>query len=108
MNKITEQQVLEALGKVIEPGLGKDIVTLGMVSGVIVKDGNVGFTIKVDPAKGARMDPLRQAADARVQELPGVVSVTAVLTAERGAATAQGPGGTDREHEPLRLPELRP
>ncbi len=97
MSKIIEQQILDALGSVIEPGLGKDIVTLGMVSGVIVKDGNVGFAIEVDPSKGAEMEPLRKAAEAKVHELPGVVSVTAVLTAERTASAtpgrgAQGPG----------------
>ncbi len=92
MNKITEQMILDALGSVIEPGQRKDIVTLGMVSGVIVKDGNVGFAIEVDPSKGAEMEPLRRAAEAKVHELPGVVSVTAVLTAERKFAAAPGPG----------------
>ncbi len=97
MSKITEQQILDALGSVIEPALRKDIVTLGMISGVIVKDGNVGFAIEVDPSKGAQMEPLRKAAEAKVHELPGVVSVTAVLTAERTASAtpgrgAQGPG----------------
>ena len=95
MSKITEQQVLDALGGVIEPALGKDIVALGMVSGVIVKDGNVGFAIEIDPSKGARMEPLRKAAEAKVHELPGVISVTAVLTAERNASAAPGPGARD-------------
>ncbi len=81
MERITEQQVLAALGSVMEPAAGRDIVGLGMISGVVVRDGNVGFSIEVDPRKGAQMEPLRKEAESKVQALPGVVSVTAVLTA---------------------------
>ena len=33
-----------------DPDKGADIVSLGMVSGLVVKEGNVGFSIEVDPA----------------------------------------------------------
>ena len=46
MNQVTEQQVLEALKTVDEPERQADIVSLGMVSGLVVKDGNVGFAIE--------------------------------------------------------------
>ncbi|MFT4153540.1 Mrp/NBP35 family ATP-binding protein [Parafilimonas sp.] len=42
---MTENDVLHALSKVNEPDLGKDIVTLGMVKDVSVKDNVVSFTI---------------------------------------------------------------
>ena len=79
---ITEKQVLDALAAVRDPDKGGDIVSLGMVSGIVVRDGNVGFAIEVEPARGPRLEPLRRAAEAAVEALPGVVSVTAVLTAE--------------------------
>ena len=96
MSQVTEQQVLGALESVIEPESKRDVVSLGMVSGLIVKDGNVGFAIEVDPRKGAAMEPLRKAAEQAVNALEGVLSVTAVLTAHReapagGAAPASGP-----------------
>jgi ATP-binding protein involved in chromosome partitioning len=47
-----------------------------MVSGLVVKDGNVGFAIEVDPRKGAQMGPLRKAAERAVDALNGVLSVT--------------------------------
>jgi ATP-binding protein involved in chromosome partitioning len=81
---ITENQVLDALRTVRDPDRGADIVTLGMVTGVVVRDGNVGFAIEVEPARGAHLEPLRKQAEQVVEALPGVLSVTAVLTAETG------------------------
>jgi ATP-binding protein involved in chromosome partitioning len=84
---VTEAEVRKALGTVIDPGHGKDIVTLGRVSGVVVRDGNVGFAIEVEPERGAALEPMRKAAEDSVMQVPGVVSVTAVLTAERPSAS---------------------
>ncbi|MGO8868030.1 MAG: iron-sulfur cluster carrier protein ApbC [Alphaproteobacteria bacterium] len=99
MAGVTEQQVLTALKTVIEPEHKRDIVTLGMVSGIVVREGNVGFAIDVDAKRGPHMEPLRKAAEAAVLKLDGVSSVTAVLTAEREASSARpapmrAPGGT--------------
>jgi len=81
MGQVTEHQVMESLKAVIEPGSGADIVSRGMVSGLVIKDGNVGFVIEVDPRDGAKMEPLRKQAEQTVHDLPGVVSVTAVSSA---------------------------
>jgi ATP-binding protein involved in chromosome partitioning len=85
---VTEKAVLDALAAVRDPDKGRDVVSLGMISGVVVRDGNVGFAIEVEPERGPRLEPLRKAAEAAVEALPGVISVTAVLTAE-----ARPPGG---------------
>src|SRR6266849_2288753 len=79
---VTENQILDALKAVRDPERGGDIVSLGMISGMVIRDGNVGFAIEVEPERGARLEPLRKAAEAAVEALPGVLSVTAVLTAE--------------------------
>jgi ATP-binding protein involved in chromosome partitioning len=100
MAAVTENEVLEALKGVADPDRGSDIVSLGMVSGLVVKDGNVGFSIEVDPERGPKLEPLRQAAEAAVGGVSGVLSVTAVLTAERaqGAGPAQGGSGHSHDH----------
>src|SRR3984893_1372198 len=85
---VTENQVRDALKAVRDPERGGDIISLGMISGVVVRDGNVGFAIEVEPERGARLEPLRKAAEEAVEAVPGVLSVTAVLTAE-----AKPPGG---------------
>ena len=89
---VSEKEVLDALSKVRDPEKGGDIVSLGMVSGVVVRDGNVGFAIEVEPERGPRLEPLRKAAEQAVEMLPGVLSVTAVLTAEaKSRAAPAGP-----------------
>ena len=94
MARVTETQILEALKTVRDPERGGDIVTLGMISGLVIRDGNVGFSIEVDPARGPHLEPLRKAAERAVEHLEGVLSVSAVLTATRppAGAAARGPG----------------
>src|SRR5947209_9110622 len=106
MSAVTERQILDALGRIADPDKGADIVSLGMVSGLVIRDGNVAFAIEVENERGPRLEPLRKAAEKAVEALPGVLSVPAVLTAQappRGRAapshapppprTAGGPAG---------------
>jgi ATP-binding protein involved in chromosome partitioning len=93
---LTTERIMAALAQVIDPDRGRDIVALGMVSGVVVKDGHVGFTLEVDPQRGPQLEPLRKAAEQAVDKLPGVLSVTAVMTAEKpavGGPAARAPSG---------------
>ncbi|MFM2044109.1 MAG: hypothetical protein RLY86_2685, partial [Pseudomonadota bacterium] len=78
MSDVTEDRVLAALRGVTDPDRGQDIVSLGMISGLAVKGGHVGFSIEVDPQRGPALEPLRRAAEQAVDRLPGVLSVTAV------------------------------
>ena len=93
MADISENAVLDALRKVIDPARKADIVSLGMVTGLAIKGGNVAFSIEVDPARGKALEPLRQEAEHAVQALKGVTSATVVLTAHR-------PGAPARPHAP--------
>ena len=83
MSDITAEQVLEALKKIKDPDQNQNIVELGMISGLQLKDGHIAFGIEVDAKRGAELEPLRKAAEQIVHDLPGVLTVTAVLTAER-------------------------
>jgi len=91
MAAVTERQILEALGRVVDPEKGADIVSLGMVSGVVVRDGNVAFAIEVEAERGPRLEPLRKTAEKAVEALPDVLSVTAVLTAQTAPRGRAGP-----------------
>jgi len=85
MAEITESAVRGVLETVIDPTTGRNVVALGMVSGVATRGGHVAVTLEVDPARGPALEPLRQACEQAVRAMPGVLSATAVMTAERPA-----------------------
>ncbi|MCH2393821.1 iron-sulfur cluster assembly protein [Oceanibaculum sp.] len=89
MVQISEDQILQALKSVRDPDRGQDIVSLGMVTGLSVQDGRVSFAIEVDPARGPKLEGLRQEAQKAVEALPGVAGVTAALTAHSARGPAQ-------------------
>jgi ATP-binding protein involved in chromosome partitioning len=82
MSGVSEQQILDVLSRVADPDKGADIVSLGMVSGLVIRDGNVAFAIEVEQERGPHLEALRKDAERIVETLPGVLSVTAVLTAQ--------------------------
>jgi ATP-binding protein involved in chromosome partitioning len=100
MAQVTKEQVLATLAGVEDPAQGRDVVALGMVSGVVVREGNVGFALEVDPDEAAAKEPLRAACEAAVMALPGVTSVTAVLTAERAPGGGPRAGAAPRSPPP--------
>ena len=83
MARITEDQVQEALRRVGDPARDGNVVDLGMIDGLVVRDGNVMFSIIIDTERAPEMESLRKACEQVVADLPGTLSVTAVLTAEQ-------------------------
>ncbi|MEM8840423.1 MAG: Mrp/NBP35 family ATP-binding protein [Pseudomonadota bacterium] len=90
---VTKDDIIAALSKIVDPGQGRDIVTADMVKAPTISGGNVSFLIEVDSAKGKAMEPIRAAAQAAVEALPGVEKVTAILTAHAVEPTAPAPKG---------------
>ena len=83
---VTKDAVLAALKRVKGPDLAGNIVDLGLVSEVLIKDERAYFSITVPAARAEELEPLRQAAEKVVADLPGIAGVVAVLTAESGGA----------------------
>ena len=79
----TEDDVRQALRGVHDPVTRKNVVDAGFIEGLAVKGGHVYFTVEVPPERGSTAEPLRKACEDAVAKLPGVLSVTAVLTAHR-------------------------
>jgi len=99
---LSRETVLGALSQIVDEGSGRDVVSAGMITGLVIRDGNVGFAIEVDPATGAGREPLRRACHDAVLALTGVHSVTAVLTAHNeapGTGRQQPPGGAGPNRE---------
>ena len=106
---LSKTLVLERLRRVKGPDLESNIVDLGMVSEILIKDARVYFSITVPAARAQELEPLRQAAEKMVADIEGVAGVTAVLTAESakgGAAPAPAANvSTIAEHK--RVKEAR-
>ena len=89
MGDVTKEQILEQLRRVKGPELKEDIVALGLVSDIVIRDGKVYFSISIDPAQAEELEPMRQAAEKVVREVPGVEQVLASLTAHAGAGNGR-------------------
>ncbi|MBX3456469.1 iron-sulfur cluster carrier protein ApbC [Ferrovibrio sp.] len=101
MTGVDEARILEALRGVVDTDHGKNVIDLGMISGLVVKSGNVGFVLEVPAAQGAAKEPLRKACEQAVLALPGVTSATVVLTAQSQGA---GPGKPQPAHRGTQAP----
>jgi ATP-binding protein involved in chromosome partitioning len=88
---VTENEILAALRQVKDPERGEDIVSLGMVAGVQVREGHVAFALEVERSRAPKLEPLRKEAERAVEALDGVLSVSAVLTAEAPRGRERGP-----------------
>ena len=56
MVSISREKILENLTNIKDPELGGDLVSLGMVSDIIIKNGNVGSSIEVDPKRAPSLE----------------------------------------------------
>jgi ATP-binding protein involved in chromosome partitioning len=79
----SKDEIREQLRRVKGPDMVGNIVDLGLVSEILLKDGRVSFSITVPAERATELEPLRQAAEKVVSGIKGVASVVAVLTAER-------------------------
>src|SRR5207248_4476563 len=82
MAQITEQSVLEALRKIVDPDLHKDIVALGFVKDLQIAGGAVSFRIVLTTPACPVKEQMQTQAQELVGALPGVASVTVKMDAE--------------------------
>jgi ATP-binding protein involved in chromosome partitioning len=78
---VTEAQVRGALKVVQDPDLHQDIVSLGFVKDVSIRDGDVAFKIELTTPACPVKDDLKRQAHAAVARLPGVKKVDVEMTA---------------------------
>jgi ATP-binding protein involved in chromosome partitioning len=96
---VTTDQVLDALRGVIDPDLGRDIVSLGFITQNTVCDGNVKVTINLTTPACPVKDQLKEQARGLIAALPGVNQVTVEMTAEvRGAQKPDRPIAPNVRH----------
>ncbi len=74
-NKPTKEQVLAALGKVQEPELHQDLVTLNMIRELDINDGKVSFSIMLTTPACPLRGQIHKEAEQAVMSVGGVESV---------------------------------
>lgn len=80
--EITREAVLQALGEVLDPEIGKDLVSLGMIDDVDVDAGKVSFTVNLTTPACPMKDEIRGSALAAVEALDGVNEVEIMMDAK--------------------------
>jgi len=92
--QLDERKITEALSSIASIDGSSNIVAAGAVSGIVIKDGHIGFTIEIDPKDKDKADQLRAAAEKAVLALDGILSATAMLTAHQSGPSMPTGGGT--------------
>ncbi len=78
----SQQQVLAALGQIVDPDLGRDVVSLGMIKELRISDtGDVAFTFELTTPACPVRDRFKGQAEEVVTALPGVSRVDVKMTA---------------------------
>jgi len=93
---VTKEQILEALRKVEDPDLHKDIVTLGFVKDLTVCGGTAKFAIELTTPACPVKDLLKKQAHDVVMAIPGMESVNIEMTSNVRARMGPSPGALSK------------
>jgi ATP-binding protein involved in chromosome partitioning len=77
---VRPEDILAALGRVQDPDLKRDLVSLGMIEGLAVEDGRVTFTLVLTTAACPLKAQIEDDCRAAVRAVPGVTDVTFTTT----------------------------
>ena len=90
-----EAEVLDAMRGIVDPDLGKDIVSLGFIQNLEITDsGEVSFLVQLTTPACPVKDQFKQACTEAVLALPWVTGVTVTMGAQQRSSPMQqkGPG----------------
>lgn len=106
MTSVTREQILERLKSVTGPDFESDIVSLGLISDIFIANGKVFFSITVPAERADGLEPMRQAAEKAVKDIPGVEGALVTLTAEKkgGRTSDDAPPPPRPQHKPTAAP----
>jgi ATP-binding protein involved in chromosome partitioning len=101
---IAENDIHQALSRLHGEGEEQDIIASGRVQGVVIKDGNIGFSLDVGGLNPDTLDALKQQAEATIRDLKGVLSVTCVMTAHKQGGDTKAGADAPKAKKPAREP----
>ncbi|MEG9883797.1 MAG: Mrp/NBP35 family ATP-binding protein [Hyphomicrobiales bacterium] len=89
MMTVSKEQIYRQLAKIAGPDGKSDLISLGLVSEIVIRDGVVAFALNIDKERAAELEPMREAAEHAVGQMEGVNRVNVVLTAHRPGGSAK-------------------
>ncbi|ACF10843.1 protein of unknown function DUF59 [Chlorobaculum parvum NCIB 8327] len=94
MSSIQKSQIEAALGTVMEPDLGRDLMTLGMVEDIAVDEaGNVSFTVVLTTPACPMKESIKQSCiNAIKQAVPEVGAINVNMTSKVTSSCSHGGG----------------
>ena len=107
MSEVSAENILAALSDVTDPVTGENLVAAKRIEGIVIKQGNVGFSLLIDPQQAQASEPMRQACEQKVAALNGVLSVTAVLTAHETAPSLQAERKAPEKQTPAIFDQIK-
>ena len=94
---IDRAAVLAVLDAIPDPKTGRGLVAAGLTQGLMVAEDRAGFVLEVASADTALYAPVRDAAEAALKAMPGMIRVSVILTAEATASPARRGASLSRE-----------
>ena len=82
MSGVTQEQVLQALSKVMDPELRKDLVSLNMIKDIAIKGSEVAFTVELTTPACPLRTQIQKDAENAVLAIEGVDSVKVTMGAK--------------------------
>ena len=104
--QLSEEKIRKAL-EAVKNAANEPLFQPQNISGIVVKDGNVGFAIEIAPEDAAHAKEIQKQAETAILAIAGVISATAMLTAHRPQQAAPEPQAapaqkTQSPHKPAR------
>lgn len=94
---VTKESVLDALRQIIDPDLHRDIVSLGMIKQLEIRDtgegSSVSFTFELTTPACPVRDRFKSQAEAAVSAIPGVTAVQVTMSANVRSAAPRSQQG---------------
>ena len=78
---LTDSQILDSMRGIIDPDLGKDIVSLGFINNLKISGGDVSFTVELTTPACPVKDQFKADCEKAVSAIPGVSSVVVEMSA---------------------------
>jgi Mrp family chromosome partitioning ATPase/DUF971 family protein len=78
---LTDNQILDSMRGIIDPDLGKDIVSLGFIKNLQINGSDVSFTVELTTPACPIKEQFKTDCEKEVMAIPGVTSVTATMSA---------------------------